>query len=75
MYGGLDPKIINYTCNTEENGTTTCIKGNPHDVIIGETTLIQLVALGSYLALWNLFIDLKSGYMYTKKCQKWLLKH
>ena len=25
-YGGLDHKIINNTCNTEENGTATCIK-------------------------------------------------
>ena len=31
-YGGLDPKIINNIYNTEENGTTTCIMGNPHDV-------------------------------------------
>ena len=32
MCGGLYPKIINNTCNTEENGTTTCIEGNPHDI-------------------------------------------
>ena len=32
-YCGLDPKIINNTCDTEENGTATCIKGNPHDII------------------------------------------
>ena len=29
----LDPKIINITCNTEENGTTMCIEGNSHDII------------------------------------------
>ena len=29
----MDPKIINNTCDTEESGTTTCIKGNPHDVV------------------------------------------
>ena len=23
----MDPKIINNTCNTEENGTATCING------------------------------------------------
>ena len=28
----MDPKIINNTCYTEENDTTTCIEGNPHDV-------------------------------------------
>ena len=33
-YGGLDPKIVNNTYSTEENGTTTCMKGNPHDTII-----------------------------------------
>ena len=34
--------VINNTCDTEENGTTTCNKanpflhqGNPHDIIIG----------------------------------------
>ena len=31
-YSGLDPKIINYTCDTEKNGTTTCIEGNPHHI-------------------------------------------
>ena len=31
MYGGLDPEILNTTCNTEESGTTTYIEGNPHD--------------------------------------------
>ena len=36
-------KIINNTCNTEENGTATNIRGNPclhqvnpHDIIIGK---------------------------------------
>ena len=33
MYSGLDPKTINNTGDTEENGTTTCIEGNTHDVI------------------------------------------
>ena len=27
-----NPKIINNTWNTEENGTVTCIQGNPHDL-------------------------------------------
>ena len=40
MYDGLDPKRINNTCDTEENGTTTCIKGNPYDIIIGKEKLI-----------------------------------
>ena len=31
-----DPKIINITCDTKETGTTTCIEGNRHDVIIGK---------------------------------------
>ena len=40
-YNGLDPKMINNTCDTEENGTTTYIKGNPHDVIgIGKERFI-----------------------------------
>ena len=30
----LGPKMINNTCGTEENGTATCIEGNPHNVII-----------------------------------------
>ena len=34
MYGGLDPKIINNTCDTEENGIATYIEGNPINVII-----------------------------------------
>ena len=25
----LNPKIINNTCDTEENGTVTCIEGKP----------------------------------------------
>ena len=32
-YGTLDPKAINNTFDTGENGTATCIKGNAHDVI------------------------------------------
>ena len=28
----MDPKIIDNTFDTEDNGTTTCIEGNPHDV-------------------------------------------
>ena len=34
-YGSLDPKTINNTYNTEENGTATCIAGNAHHIIIG----------------------------------------
>ena len=36
VYGSLDPKIINNTCDTEDNGTTRCIKGNPHGIIVGK---------------------------------------
>ena len=51
--GGLDPKIINKTCDTEENGTTTCIDGNPHDAIIG-IPLVRKGQSSTYLVILKL---------------------
>ena len=31
----MDTKIINNICDTEENGTATCIEGNAQDIITG----------------------------------------
>ena len=49
-YVGLNPKIINNTCNTEENGTATYIERNPHDVD-NMATNITLIGSSYYRVL------------------------
>ena len=38
----LDPKIINKTCNTEENGTTSCIEWSPMMSVDNMATRVEI---------------------------------